>query len=150
MQQYPDDMSSRKLLLSEVLRAYTPSDELQIQDAIGKRGGIEAVSQDSDKLLSVLTFYESLNIQPAQSRFRSQDSMSLADLQNTLTRTCTVILAENMHTFNAKYSLLRNRLLDSMAQIAFESGRIIATVTSGPYDRIRNPVRLLLSYLNRC
>lgn len=87
MQQYPDDMSSRKLLLSEVLRAYTPSDELQIQDAIGKRGGIEAVSQDSDKLLSVLTFYESLNIQPAQSRFRSQDSMSLADLQDTLTRT---------------------------------------------------------------
>jgi hypothetical protein len=138
-----------KLNLILLFRKLETPNEKELMKQVDARGGVKACLEDDEALKELMTISQKQdasgtrrNISEAKGVHRVKEEKTLfAELKTELKEDVEVILEKNMVVFERKLAMQQEQLLAGMTTVVQREGdRVISAITSGPHDRILDPV----------
>ncbi|KAG8856424.1 hypothetical protein FRB96_006390 [Tulasnella sp. 330] len=126
------------IMLSQVLKNQTTK-EKELQEAIDKNGGVNAVIQRDDVLLELTTKYEDKDaVDKTNSVVKGKDAQKTIDagLRMELSTSVKELLKANENLFLKKFDAQTTQISQAMERSA---DRVIQTLSKGPYQRVEDP-----------
>jgi hypothetical protein len=126
-----------------VSRCSSPLLPAHILRLVEQRGGAACI--DDDKVLKELNDFENKsggsqgnNLTHGSKTAKSSD---LDDLKEDLHLDADAALEQNMTVFTRKFDIQKRQIVDELSRVVEREGdRVISTLTSGPHDKIIDPV----------
>ena len=144
-------MNAKMDLMVKMFEKFVTPDQKSILAAVQARGGTEAC-QKSEKVLNELNEIENKveaapNPTQPTSRKLPSKTQSFQDLQQELHADPDKEIEKNMSVFTRKFEIQQRQLIEELSRIVQREGdRVIGAITSGPHDKIIDPVRSSLLY----
>lgn len=144
-------MNAKMELMMKMFEQFVAPDQKNLVMAVQARGGPEAC-QNSEKALKELNEIENkaeVSANPTQlsSRKLPPKAANFEDLQQELHADPEQEIEKNMSVFTRKFEIQQRQLIEELSRIIQREGdRVISAVTSGPHDKIIDPVSSSLLY----
>ena len=131
--------------LLEYFHACMSPEELALQGQLTKLGGPDEVLKDNKKLRALFEYKgasEGLVTRSTDRRYGAHASAEteFKDLQKELKTDINVAVRDNLKQFEAKFEMQRRELEELRRTMTSESDRVIRSFSSGPHERINDPV----------
>jgi len=126
-----------------LLQTLVSPEEQQMKRYVAQKGGIEKVRSDKGLLMECLASEPKAQraFSSAVGGTRNQKINDIEELWEDVHSHPDEDIAENLKTFAGKFDILRRQIEeDTRRALHREGDRIIGTITSGPHDRIIDPV----------
>ena len=132
-------------------------DQLELAALVRKKGGPTAVMGDNDTLKELLKFLPATTVDQAKRGTSSgrdggerstlhgpgPDGDELAVVKQELFHSPELAIKKNLELFERKFKMQQRERAEEIRRVVHHAGdRLIEAVTSGPHDRIIDPVRL--------
>ncbi|KAH9948257.1 hypothetical protein B0H21DRAFT_847639 [Amylocystis lapponica] len=123
------------------IQTYVPPDQRELTSLVEKKGGRAAVMEDENVLKELHSFESKRPSKGNDPRSLTAGHMRGGDgfeelKQEIHSDPATVILG-NLNTFERKFTMQQRQIVEELDRVVTrESDRVIASVTSGPHDRI--------------
>lgn len=146
VEQTTQDLNAKMDMMLQLFQRLASPEYNKIAAAVDQRGGIKTVQQN-EKLIKELSEMEpksSVGAQNATQNSRNKGQVSNSSLEEILDDLNTdpdEAISNNMKAFSRKFEIQTNQIKEEMDRIVRREGdRIIGVFTSGPHDRILDPV----------
>lgn len=137
----------------EMFKQMVPSEERILTEKIEAKGGSHVVLEndmllrelfdDNEKKVSARSGKENPGkALPTSTRSQGQSTYGLSDLKDELHEGWETAVRKNIQSFEGKFRVEQRRLREQLERfIQDENDRLLTTITSGPHDLIKHPVR---------
>ena len=129
------------------VKAVSP-EQLELAALVQKRGGPSAVMADNAALRELMKFQPATTVDQAKHGGSGRegaghpDGDELAVVKQELFDSPELAIKKNLELFERKFKMQQRELAEEMRRMVHHEGdRVIEAVTSGPHDRIIDPVR---------
>jgi hypothetical protein len=145
------EMKSKMDKMIEMFQRFVLPGQKELEQFIEKKGGAKACRSD-DKVLKEVSEFEKTQGGPGSSSLSSsavgslggrkaETKSDLDDLKTDLNTDPEVAIQKNMAGFLRKFEIQKNQITEELSKAMRREGdRVISAVTSGPHDRIIDPV----------
>jgi hypothetical protein len=129
-----------KLNMILLFRRLESPHEKELMKAIDAKGGVDACLEDDAALKDLMSIYNKQSGSPGNQGNLS-GATSFVELRKELTEDFEQSLEKNLVVFERKLELQKRQIvIDLELVVQREGDRVISAVTSGPHDRILDPV----------
>ena len=141
------------VVLNFFAAAVSPEQQ-ELAALVQKKGGPTAVMGDNDALKELMKFRPASAVGQAKrgsgrdgtEHSSRQDGDDLAVVKQELFDSPELAIKKNLEAFERKFKMQQRELAEEMRRMVHHEGdRVIEAVTSGPHDRIIDPVRPIFS-----
>lgn len=144
-------MEQKMDLMMQMFQKLVSPEQKDMLILVQQKGGTEAV-QNNEDALKELGDYERASASAGASSTPLRSGMSSSDfedLKEDLHTDPDDAIKDNMTVFSRKFEIQKRQIVEELTRVVRREGdRIISAVTSGPHDRIIDPVSRPMLY--RC
>lgn len=141
-------MEQKMDLMMQMFQKIVSPEQKDMLVLVKQRGGVDAV-QKNDNVLRELSDYErdsnpSAHSSPSSHHHSAMSSSAFDDLKEDLHTDPDDAIKDNMAVFSRKFEIQKRQIVEELTRVIRREGdRVINAVTSGPHDRIVDPVSAL-------
>lgn len=141
------DMNTKMEQMMNMFKQLVSPDQKMMAALVDQKGGAKAVLQNKSKLQE-LQEKEAKNTSGSGGSRNMSSKSEMDELMEELRTDPNVAVTENLKVFERKFDVQQQQLKEELERIMKREGdRIIGAITSGPHDRIVDPVCLSPKYL---
>ena len=144
------EMKAKMDMMMKMFERFVLPEQKKMAQLIEKKGGVKAC-QESDKTLRELNDTEKKSSGPglnftttpvaARGGPKVGSKSDFDDLKDDLRTDPDEAIAKNLDTFSRKFEIQKRQITEELSKVMRREGdRIISAVTSGPHDKIIDPV----------
>jgi hypothetical protein len=141
------EVNAKMDMMMKMFQSFVLPEAKEISRFVDQKGGAKAF-QENDKLLKELNGFEQKTGSPATGGTPAEHkaggkASDFEDLKDDLHIDPDVAMDKNMSVFSRKFEMQQRQLKEEMERVVRREGdRVIGAVTSGPHDKIIDPVSL--------
>ena len=123
---------------------FVTPEQKKLAEFVNQKGGKEAIR--NEQVMKELVAKEaSISAPVGNERHKSTKKFDLVEIQREIQSDPTDEIEKNKESFNSKFHFLMKQIqMDVDHSVKQQGDRIFSAVTGGPYERIVDPVRILV------
>ena len=124
----------------QLFREFVTPQQKELAAKVEKMGG-DAVLENEQAMKELAGLETALTASPGQSQPGRDRRFNFNELQQEIKSDPEEVIKKNTEFFDRKFDIQRRQIVEDVARtVGREGDRIISAVTSGPHDRIIDPV----------
>lgn len=135
-----EDLTAKMDAMLQLYQHLATAEHKKLAAIIEQKGGAEACQHDENLLLE-LSKLESNNDVASTAPQKNRSSSAVGDILDELHADPDEAIKNNMEVFTRKFEIQKRQIIQETERIVRREGdRIINAITSGPHDKIIDPV----------
>ena len=130
----------------ELFQEFVTPEQKKLAAMVEQRGGNVAALKNEQAMRELVDAELSLTAPPGSDCQRGGDRPSdIVELQQEINSDPNEAIEKNAEIFNRKFDIQRRQIVEDLSRVINREGdRIISAVTTGPHERIIDPVRIFV------